>query len=127
MKKFTIEEDVFKTEPLVLYDCTHDQVISYLKKQYRIYLSEREQNIIIGGAATVLTFNKSPWRLMWFRKLNKSVDSLGEVSHEVFHLVVRICEDKGIPIKSNIETGECGDEAAAYMMDFFFRQIYKRL
>lgn len=76
---------------------------------------------------TQLTFDCSPWRVVWIEKFSKQPEDMGNLCHEIFHLVVRVCRDKQIPIVANIETGEVGDESAAYLFDFFLRETLKNV
>ena len=128
LKVFSVKEPIFKTEPLFVYGCSYEQMHRYLRRRFKTAkLKEKEVNEDPGTASTI-RFSGPPWRVVWFEKINKrSLESHGEIVHELFHLVVRICEDKGIPIKANIETGECGDETAAYLMDFFMREVWRRV
>jgi hypothetical protein len=123
MKIFHIEEKVFKTEPLIIYNCSYEKLYQFLMKKYKVELKKDDNP----GSATMLDFDKSPWRVLWFKELKNKSEDLGEIVHEIFHLVVKICEDKQVPIISYIQTGECGDETGAYLIDFFFREIYKKI
>lgn len=107
MKVFKIVEPVFKTEPLFVVNCSEVELRDYLQKHYRI-----RHSIVFRSVGTMLTFDRSPWRVVWIQRSDK----LPEVIHELFHLVTRICQDKGVPIVAHHETGESGDETAAYLM-----------
>lgn len=119
---FKIEDKMFKTEPLFLYNCTAAAAEVYLRTHYRV-----KEEINPTATGTVLTLEKAPWRIVWLRHLSKKPEDLGTLVHELTHLAVRICRDKGIPIVANIQTGECGDETVAYIMDYFFREVIKKL
>lgn len=130
MKKFTIEDKLFKTEPLFIYNCSYGELVKYLVRQgieeekiHNGFTSER-----MLGTATVMHFDKFPYRVVWFNKVDiKNPNSLGEIAHELLHLVIRICEDKGIPIKANFEDGYCADEPIAYMIDYFYTEFIKKV
>lgn len=124
MKTFKITDPIFRTEPLFVTDCTVNELSKYLWRRFKIKWDASEWKTVSG---TQLTFDKPRLRVVYFEKMNKSPDNLGTLVHELFHLTVRICRDKGIPIIANIQTGECGDESAAYIQDFFFREVYKRI
>jgi len=115
VKIFKITEPVFKTEPLFVIDCSFDQFTRYMKKSYHCPTGEN-----LGQSGQMFTFSKAPWRVVWVEK-NKFV-----LLHEIFHLVTRICQDKGVPIISQMEHG-CGDETAAYLYEFFARRALKRI
>jgi len=122
-KHFSIREVVFKTEPLFIYDCPYKQMGQWLRKAYNVDIPKEDGT----ESACVLHFDGPPYRVVWFQRLSDSLESRGEVAHELLHLVVRICRDKGIPIVANIQTGECGDESAAYLIDFFVREVYRHV
>jgi len=56
-------------------------------------------------------------------KFNLTQEYRATLVHELFHLVVRISEDKGVPIISNIQTGQVGDETSAYMLEYYYNEI----
>jgi len=117
MKIFKIREDVFKTEPLFILDCNWDKFSKYIKKNYNIEIEEDNDQ-----CGTVVTLKRSPWRIVWTDKLNRNT-----LLHELFHLVTRICQDKGVPIIAHHPNGNCGDETAAYLFEFFSRNALKKL
>jgi hypothetical protein len=76
------------------------------------------------GTGTVRTLRSKKFgrqRIVWVRHLSMSPEHLGTLMHELFHLVVRVCRDKGVPIVANIQNGAVGDEAASYLFDFYAR------
>ena len=117
MKVFTVTEPVFKTEPLFIIDCTHEALDAYLHRRFRISAGEN-----CGQIGQMFTFQKRPWRVVWSQKA-----SLPVVLHELFHLVTRICQDKGVPIRAHNEHGEIGDETAAYLYEFFAKAVLRRV
>lgn len=117
MKVFQVSDPVFKTEPLFIVGCSFDQLSRYMKRRHWPSVGEDE-----GSIGTMFTFDRAPWRVIWVKK-----PDLALVMHEIFHLVTRICQDKGIPIKAHIENGDCGDEAAAYLFEHFARAALRRL
>jgi hypothetical protein len=118
MKVFTVSEPIFKTETLFVLDCSFQAFESHLKRRYRMDVGE-----YIGQCGQMFTFTgKAPWRCVWASSRQAPI-----VLHEVFHLVTRICEDKGVMIKAHVEHGESGDETAAYLFEYFVRSLWKRL
>lgn len=117
MKVFTVLEPVFKTEPLFIIGCSHDELNTYLRARFRV-----DGGIDARCAGQMFTFQKAPWRVVW--SLKRDVPT---ILHEMFHLVTRICDDKGIPIRAHDERGDCGDETAAYLFEFFSRAVLRRL
>lgn len=116
MKIFTIEDPIFKTEPVFIIGCSYDELNRYLSR-FKVNAGNCEHI-----AGRMLTFEKPPWRVVWSRKPDLPV-----ILHETFHLVTRICADKGITIRAHNEHGENDDETAAYLLEFFARRILKRI
>ena len=115
---FTIQEPVFKTATLFVLGCTHEQLNTYLQRRFKLRAGDD-----LGQVGQMLTFvDHAPWRLVW------SCDTdLSTLLHECFHLVTRICMDKGIPIRAHDDRGECADEAAAYLFEFFATALLRKL
>lgn len=63
------------------------------------------------------------FRIVWIKELK----NIGCLVHELFHLVIRIMADKGIPVVANIQTGECGDETAAYLLEFYLNECLNKI
>jgi hypothetical protein len=120
---FTVNDKTFKTEPLFVFNCTHDEMAAYLKRRFRVAVDDDETTD--GLAGQMLTFTRSPWRVVWVKDATRK--NLPVILHEVFHLVTRICADKGIPIIAHLPSGENGDEAAAYLFEFFARRVLKKV
>ena len=119
MKVFTIKEDVFKTEPLFVIGCSYVALCDLLHRRFRVEIDRRPSDEQTLG--TMLTLNGPPWRVVWMKR-----DSLTTAVHEIFHLVTRICHDKGIRIVSQDENGSIGDETAAYLLEFFMKAYLER-
>ena len=118
MKVFTVRDPVFKTEPLFVLGCTHAKLNTYLKR-YRVTAGTDDAGQHVGQ---MLTFEQPPWRVVWSERLDAGI-----VLHEVFHLVTRICQDRGIAIRAVNGDGELGDETAAYLFEFFARAVLRRV
>lgn len=118
MRTFTIVDDVFKTEPLFVVDCSHAQMAAYLKKRFNAKVEDVPEAVVCGQ---MLTFNDSPWRVVWVERLTRK--TLPNVIHELLHLVTRICADKGIPIIAHHPNGDNGDESAAYLLEYFVKNV----
>lgn len=119
MKVFSVEDPVFKTEPVFVIGATHRQLVELCaRRRWRVDVGPEEPH----AAGRMFTFNRAPWRIVWSLAADRAV-----VLHEVFHLVTRICYDKGIVIRAHDERGDNGDEAAAYMFEHFARAVLKRI
>lgn len=122
MKVFTVKEPAFKIEPLFVLGAHPDQVRAlFVRRKFKVdlgSLGERHQTPLAGS---MLTFDRVPWRVVWTLKMDIAV-----ALHETFHLVTRICHDRGVPIRAYDERGDHGDETAAYLFEFFAREVVKR-
>jgi hypothetical protein len=118
MKEFTIDEHIFKTSTVFLIGCSSKEFQKRLKRL------GGKTNFVDGYiCGTVIPSSEGYFRIVWV----EDKKDIGGIIHELTHLVVRICNDKGVPIKANIETGDCGDETFAYLMEFYTNQIIKKL
>ncbi len=120
MTSFRIVEPVFKTEPVFILGCSAEEAELFLRKRYRIRAR------VPRCQGTMLTFDRFPWRVVWSKLAPNTPAATAELLHEIFHLVTRICGDKGVPIIHHIPSGECGDEAAAYLFEFFAGECLRR-
>lgn len=126
MKSFVIAEPVFRTETLFVVGCSFDAFKAYLKRR-----SGRDAGDYVGQCGQMFTFDDKcaaekngpcpVFRCVWSVRREFPI-----VLHEIFHLVTRICQDKGIPIKAYTELG-CEDEPAAYLFEFFAREVLKHM
>jgi len=122
MLVFKVDDPVFKTKPLFVLGCSYPELAAYLHGRYRINLKPEE-----GICGIMLTFARPPWRVVWVERISKRPKDLGPLLHELFHLVTRICGDKSVPIYHHITTGECGDETAAYLYEYFADHCLRRI
>lgn len=122
MKTFTIVEPVFKTEPLFIGNCTRDEAKQYLSQRFKV-----GADIPVDCGGTMLTYGCAPWRVVWVQKMSRDPRHLCVVLHEIFHLVTRICADRGIPIVAHHPDGMNGDETAAYLFEFFARAALRKM
>ncbi len=116
MKIWTVDDPVFKTAALFVVGCEFPKFHTYMQKRWRYEAGEDA-----GQIGQMFTLKKTPHRVVWSRTGDPAV-----VVHEIFHLVTRICQDRGIPIYAYDEKGN-GDEAAAFLMEFFTRIALRKL
>lgn len=118
-----VHEPVFKIEPVFVLGAEPDQLRQLARRRrWRVdfgAIGERDQTPLAGS---LFTFDRVPWRVVWTRRLDVAV-----ALHETFHLVTRICYDRGIPIRAYDERGEHGDETAAYLFEFFAKAVVRRV
>ncbi len=118
IKEFVIHEEVFKTSVLFIIGCGQKELTERIKK-YGVNL----ENLGMYVCGSVLEVKSKFFRIVWV----ENEKSIGEIVHEVLHLVTRILQDKGVPIKASFEDGEFGDETAAYLLEFYINRISKEL
>lgn len=123
---FVVDEPVFKTSTMFIFNCGPDEFKKIVRK--RLGMKDSEVDLPPNGiSGTVHTFwNKDDslrGRAVWVSELNpRSPLDIAGLSHEIFHLVVRICRSKGVPIIANLEDGSVGDEAPAYLTEFYMKR-----
>lgn len=124
MKTIRIKDDIFKTEVLIIFNASVKEANKYLEKIGNKYLIGDDNNVL----AQLVRTNNGLYRIIYFKKLNKNKEPLANLVHELFHLVIRICDDKGVPNIARIEeNGYCGDETGAYLIEFYYNKIIEKL
>ncbi len=122
-KKFVIEDDIYKTKVFFFIGYTDEE---FIKSMEKLGVSLKKMSEYTCG--TVIRVNDSFSRAVWIdRFIQNNSEDYGVLVHELFHLITNICQDKQIPIKANIESGECGDEAAAYLLEFYTKKCFEKL
>lgn len=117
MKLFTVEDPVFKTATLFVIDCEFEKFHRYMQSRWRYDAGEDA-----GQIGQMFTLTKAPWRVVWCKRPDAHV-----LIHEIFHLVTRICQDRGIRIVSHDEAGHSSDEAGAFLMEYFSRIALRKI
>lgn len=115
-----IRDKIFKASVVLIANCTPAECNAELKKlNNKYFVRDEDKNV----AGRLVQGNHGMYRIIYMPKLNLGQECRGVLVHELFHLVVRICEDKGVPIVPNIQTGHCGDETGAYMLEYYYNEI----
>lgn len=118
LRRFTVQVPLLKVEPLFLVGCSPDELARILQRDFKVHIDADDQRHTAGR---MFTFDRTPWRVVWTRAVDLPV-----VLHETFHLVTRICADKGIAIRAHNEHGMNDDETAAYLFEFLARAVLRR-
>lgn len=119
LRVFSIEDPVFKTEPVFITDCSYEEMRQWVHKRWpQIKIATAPEFY----AGTMFTFDCPPWRLVYVRRSRQT----GVWVHELVHLVLRICQDKGIPVIRMHPNGDSGDETAAYMLEFYIERVIEK-
>lgn len=125
MIKLWIGEPVYGTDTLFLSDCTHEEVVNYLKKEWN---HEIDYQHTANGQMITIRRGRTVHRIVWIKELSANPYWVGVAAHEVFHLIVRVCYRVGIPIRDSFqETGENADEAAAYLHEFYLQRYLEEV
>lgn len=122
MKTITINNPVFKSEVLFVLGCNHETFVGLMLKDYNWKISHESG---IDGTMLTLEDDDGIFRVIWCKGWNKNPTpyQIGVLSHEILHLVTRIHEDKLGTIYCHLKDGTCGDETAAYMMNFYLQKV----
>lgn len=113
MKKFSVEESTFKTAALFVLDCSFAELSKHMRDEFSQICGDD-----IGQVGQMMTYDAPPYRVVWTKSLN-----ILHVLHEIFHLVTRICYDKGIEVVAMNSHGDPNDEPAAYLFEFYVSQV----
>lgn len=128
--EFVIDEPVFRTSTLFVMGCTAAELNKIVMRRFgeknRLTHLDGDGNRVLG---TVCAFSspKNFCRVVWTKPCSKSNESIGVLAHEIFHLVVRICSDKGVPIEYIPGSTIAPDEAASYLVEYFMTECLKRI
>lgn len=122
IKPFHIFEKVYGVNLLVLIGVPKCKVQQYIEKRFKVKWDYNEPS----GAGAVYDFDEYPFHVLWVKDKLRKEDFLPKLSHEVFHHVLNVCQTKQVPTVSK-ENGIIADEAAAYLMEFYMREILKNM
>lgn len=121
---FVLKDPIFKTSTLFLCGYTHTEMAKRLEKEG---VKDLDVDYFKEADGSQMRFTEetadSSFRVVWLRTFEKTPQSIATASHEIFHLVVRICDHKGIPITSEYNA----DETPAYLHDFYMRYFIGKL
>ncbi len=124
MRAFKVLDPVYKTEPVFLLGWTPAQAMKWLKG----YGINQQIYETCGGA--MMTFDRSPWRVVWTKREPKTPDDTAVLIHEILHLVTRIFWDRDITIRAYHGSRESwedrSDEPAAYLIEHYVREVLGR-
>lgn len=134
IEPFIIREDVFKTNTLFLFGCDILFFKNYLKRKYNIDEEIDGEKIVVedyqgvAGAMFTYEYKKSTLRAVWVEDINRNkTEDLGTLVHELSHLVIAICDDRGVPISSRPFRGGHMCETPSYLLEYFFTECLKKL
>lgn len=128
MNKIQIIDKVFKTQPQIISNCSADVFNKYVKG----IVPDFKPNDYSGVGTVVCRTNKDGVlnRFVWVMSLKRNAEDIATLSHELFHLVIRVMADKGVPVSERAmidETAWNGDEAASYLYEFYMLECMKKV
>jgi len=122
VRQFSVRDDIYKTDVLFIVGCNVEEFVRRMEKLG--VESKRIDEYVIG---TVIPAGKNLFRAVWVERFREgNIEDYANLIHELFHLVTIICYDKQIPIKAYFDK-ECGDEAAAYLLEFYTKRCLDKL
>lgn len=122
-KSFIVEDQVFKTQVLFLCGYSHKEMEIDLKRRG---VKSVDCDYFRDANGSAMFFDEEdggPFNVVWLRNFDDSPVSIGCAAHEIFHLVIRICDRKGIPVLRENNS----DETGAYLHDFYMRNLIANL
>lgn len=122
IKIFNVYCEVYGTNLLVIIGIEPSKIRPYLEKKYKIKW-DYEENFGAGGQ---LDFPVWPYHVIFLKDKLPKEDLIPKLAHEIFHQVLRVCKTKQIPTYPEIDN-LIMDEPAAYLMEFYMREIIKKL
>lgn len=125
MKTIKIKNPIYKCDVLVIYGCSPKECNDYLKRKKLAPDIRSEDDLDFVG--TLYKTNQGVYRILYVDKISKTPAQLAILSHEVLHLVVEICSDKGIPVVGRSTDGWRYDEASCYLLEFYMREILSKI
>ncbi len=120
-KPFDVYNEVYGQNLHVILDMPKEKIRPYLEKKFKVKWDYDETY----GAGCLLTFDTAPYSVLWLRKGLPKEDFIPKLTHEVFHHVLRLCKKVNIPTYPHIDNLTM-DEAAAYLMEFYVREILRK-
>jgi hypothetical protein len=123
MNIIKIEEEIFRVQTLFIVNCSLKELKDYIKKSFNADIETMEDEDESDGTVLLITGKEFQYRIVWLESFKNTPKYLGILAHEVFHLVIRICEGRGVGITANLESGECGDETPAYLTNFYIKKF----
>ena len=128
-RSFHVFCEVYGVNLFVVIGGTQDEMRAMLKKKFKIDPKDtygEKTRSDLGGC--VMDYDKWPYHVLWLGEKVSSDkrDFAPKLAHEVLHHTLRVCASKGIPTYPEIDN-LIMDEPAAYLMEFYMREILKKL
>lgn len=121
LRHFSIYNETYKINLLIVGECTRDELLAFLKKEYNTNLYDYYSDISLQEGAYFQTENRLPYSIIWVKNLNRGSQAVAALTHEIFHHVLRACAKRQIPTYPFIDNLSM-DEPAAYMLEFYVKK-----
>ena len=117
LRHFYISDPVFKTKTLFVIGGKESDFKALMESKFNVdYQARVEDEFNVG---TVLSLDAKPYRVLWTSHLPVTATAIGQLAHEVAHLVFDICEDRGISASAHMLDHSRGDEPFAYLSEYY--------
>ena len=128
MKKFAIEEPIYKSALNCYVDCSYDEMIDFVEKkipniEFPDGFNKGENDEAIGTLLDLTDPRKkgSKLRILWINKNEWFIADYGSIMHECIHAAQFVLDDKGL------NTSHLNTEAVAYLAEYYFTQFLAAL
>lgn len=119
MKKFRIREELYGF-PVILCIGEWKDFRKFAKRKYS---TKFKRNGIFAGRAEMIADKKTGFYvvLIWVSGFDWSPEAYGDLVHETVHSAIDVLDRIGVPVSRK------NDEALCYLVDWYFRNIMKKL
>lgn len=124
-KFFKVDDPVFDSGVWVFVNYTDKELHVRIKKLLK---TDKDIDFLkdgkgFSGRHFVLTSDKDGdiQRIIWLREFEWTVEDIAVMAHEIIHLVMRVLEDKLIPINDD------NSETVAYLYEYYIKEILRNL
>ena len=124
MKHFEIFNETYKANLVVVIGGNKEEFVTLIKKKYDCdvykYYSKDFRLDTIEGAH--FDFEQEyPYKVIWMSKFIFNPEGVASLVHEITHHVSEMCDNRNISKKSDY------DEPVAYLMEYYTREIIKKI
>jgi hypothetical protein len=124
IKSFHVYNETYKANLFVVLGGSVHGVKRLLAKKFDITDKlEEDEDVPSGGF--LLTLEVWPYAVLWISERVGPQETVAKIAHEVFHHVLRVCQQRNIPTYPSIDNFTL-DEPAAYLMEFYMREILNK-
>ena len=124
MKHFEIFNETYKANLVVVIGGNKEEFVTLIKKKYgcdvyKYYSKDFKLDTLEG--AHVDFEQEYPYKVIWMSKFIFNPEGVASLVHEITHHVSEMCDNRNISKKSDY------DEPVAYLMEYYTREIIKKI